>query len=550
MGPTESYSIMEMLCDGCSMVRREMVSQSTGPHHKPVVAFPVLGSATDESASPSSSGSGTLGDTYWAAAGMTIDAFQMISLHAVAVVMFGQSVKLGIYAVALVDIPNAKSPVKFVHVELGIGVAVDFDYGTMRVEGQLSPKSFILDPNCHLTGGFALFYWFDATHADKSLVSNFVFTLGGISWSLGSHLSLSGEAYFAITPKVCMGGGRLHTAFSAGPIEAWFDAFANFLINYKPFHFASSAGIYVGVRFNIDALFIHTHISVEVGADLFMWGPPLAGRVHVDIKVAKFDINFGADKGDEKEANIEEFYYLVLQASSQQSKSRAAEEDRALIAEGEEDILPGDLNQGHTFLATSGLLNNSSSTDRVQNAHWVVRGGSFSFVVGCKMAVQDAQLVNENGKAMTKSEMKIEIVQDGVAHAKWGMTQEYKQVPTGLWAKCKSSEPDPTKSSQGNNIDDLLDNNSASLKLMVGVLMEGPPAIMSEDTSKAFNILAQGERVLKAKKPFPETESPEDDWNPDKPKDGAEQWNDVHNKWSSPEWNEGRGDVQQTFVDS
>ncbi|KAI3580495.1 hypothetical protein IWW34DRAFT_819555 [Fusarium oxysporum f. sp. albedinis] len=441
MGHTGSYSIMEMLCDGCSMVRREMVSQSTGPHHKAVVAFPVL-------ASPSSSGSGTLGDTYWAAAGMTIDAFQMISLHAVAVVMFGQFVKLGIYAVALVDIPNAKSPVKFVHVELGIGVTVDFDYGTMRVEGQLSPKSFILDPNCHLTGGFALFYWFDA--------------------------------------------------------------FANFLINYKPFHFASSAGICVGVRFNIDVLFIHTHISVEVGADLFMWGPPLAGRVHVDIKVAKFDINFGADKGDEKEANIEEFYHLVLQASSQQSNSRAAEEDRVLIAEGEEDILPGDLNQGHTFLATSGLLNNSSSTDRAQNTDWV---------------------------AMTKSEMKIEIVQD---------------VPTGLWAKCKSSEPsqDPTKSSQRNNIDDLLDNNSTSLKLMMGVLMEGPPAIMSEDTLKAFNILAQGERVLKAKKPFPETESPEDDWNPGKPKDGAEQWNDVHNKWSSPEWNEGRGDVQQTLVDS
>ncbi|RYC79976.1 hypothetical protein BFJ63_vAg17138 [Fusarium oxysporum f. sp. narcissi] len=275
-----------------------------------------------------------------------------------------------------------------------------------------------------------------------------------------------------------MGGGRLPTDFSAGPIEAWFDAFANFLINYKPFHFASSAGICVGVRFNIDVLFIHTHISVEVGADLFMWGPPLAGRVHVDIKVAKFDINFGADKGDEKEANIEEFYHLVLQASSQQSNSRAAEEDRALIAEGEEDILPGDLDQGHTFLTTSGLLNNSSSTDRVQNADWVVRGGSFSFVVGY------------------------------------------------------DESQDPTKSSQRNNIDDLLDNNSASLKLMMSVLMQGLPAIMSEDTLKAFNILAQ------------------DDWNPGKPKDGAEQWNDVHNKWSSPEWNEGRGDVQQTFVDS
>ncbi|KAJ4162145.1 hypothetical protein NW765_010240 [Fusarium oxysporum] len=127
---------------------------------------------------------------------------------------------------------------------------------------------------------------------------------------------------------------------------------------------------------------------------------------------------------------------------------------------------------------------------------------------------------------MTKSEMKIEIVQDGVAHAKWGMTQEYKQVPTD------DESQDPTKSSQRNNIDDLLDNNSASLKLMMSVLMQGLPAIMSEDTLKAFNILAQ------------------DDWNPGKPKDGAEQWNDVHNKWSSPEWNEGRGDVQQTFVDS
>jgi hypothetical protein len=418
-------------------------------------------------------------DTYWAAAGMKIDAFQMISLDAVMVVMFGQSVKLGIYAVALVDIPNTKSPVKFAHVELGIGVTVDFDYGTMKVEGQLSLKSFILDPNCHLTGGFALYYWFDATHADKSLVGNFVFTLGGyhqafripdgwpnpprlgISWSLGSNLSLSGEAYFAITPKVCMGGGRLHAAFSAGPIEAWLDAFANFLINYKPFHFTSSAGVCVGVRFNIDVLFIHTHISVEIGADLYMWGPPLAGRVHVDIKVAKFDINFGADKEDDKEVDIEKFYYRVLQASSQQAKSRTAQEERGLIAGGEEDILPGDPNQGHTFLATSGLLNNSSSTDRAQNADWVVRGGSFSFVVGCKMAVQDAKLIDENDKvvnsvssegppiyarpmhlkeAMSKSEMKIEIVQEGVAHAKWGMTQEYKQVPTGLWAKCRSTK--------------------------------------------------------------------------------------------------------------
>ena len=87
---------------------------------------------------------------------------------------------------------------------------------------------------------------------------------------------------------------------------------------------------------------------------------------------------------------------------------------------------------------------------------------------------------------------------------------------------------------------------------MMGVLMQGPPAIMSEDTLKAFNILAQGARVLGAEKPFPETEYPEDAFNPSEPKAGAQQWDDVHDKWSSPEWNEGDdgGDVQQSFVDS
>ncbi|KAM0188806.1 hypothetical protein ACHAPI_010415 [Fusarium lateritium] len=533
-------------------------------------------------------------DSYWAAAGMRIDAFQMISLDAVMVVMFGQSIKLGIYAVALVDIPNPKSPVKFAHVELGIGVTVDFGYGTMKTEGQLSPKSFILDPNCHLTGGFALYYWFDAPHSDQSNVGNFVFTLGGyhqafripvgwpnpprlgISWSLGKNLSISGEAYFAITPKVCMGGGRLHAAFSAGPISAWFDAFANFLINYKPFSFNANAGVCVGVRFDIDFLFIHTHISVEISADLYLWGPPLAGRVHVDIKVAKFDINFGSSKSSDPAIDMLAFYDLVLQAGSQKTKSVAAEEEEetSLVAEADKDVIIQPMNQGHTLLVTSGLLNNDASPERSQNADWVVRGGSFAFVIGCKMAAQDALLVDENDKTlnsvsnkgdwiyakpmhlgketpMTKSEVKIEIIQNGVSHgAIWGMTQQYKQVPSGLWGPY-SEEGDPTKSRDSNNIDDLLDDNKGSVKLMMGVLMQGPPAVMSEDTLEAFDILDAGLEDLPADKNFPDPGWSDKSWEPDEPKKSASQWDVVHNKWKSPDWNEGEArDVQTSFVDT
>ncbi|KAG5661276.1 hypothetical protein KAF25_005398, partial [Fusarium avenaceum] len=488
---------------------------------------------------------------------------------AAGVVMFGQSIKLGIYAVALVDIPNAKSPVKFAHVEHGIGLTVDFGYGTLKTEGQLSPNSFILDPNCHLTGGFALYYWFDAPHADQSNIGNFVFTLGGyhqafripegwpnpprlgISWSLGKNLSISGEAYLAITPKVCMGGGRLHAAFSAGPISVWFDAFAKFLINYKLFSFEPNAGICVGVRFDIDFLFIHTHISVEISADLYLWGPPLAGRAHIDIKVAKFDINFGSSKSSDPAVDMLAFYNLVLQAGSQKIKSVAAKEkeETSLVAEADKDVIIQPMNQGHTLLATSGLLNNNSSPERSQNADWVVRCGSFAFVVGCKIAAQDALLVNESDK--TLNSVKIEIVQSGVSHgAIWGITQQYKQVPSGLWGPYSEGE-DPTKNRDGNNINDLLDDNEGIVKLIMGVLMQGPPAVMSEDTLKAFNILDAGLEDLPADKSFPDPEWSDKSWEPDEPKKGAAQWHAVHDKWKSPDWNERRSkDAQTGFVDT
>ncbi|KAI2465290.1 hypothetical protein F4781DRAFT_35927 [Annulohypoxylon bovei var. microspora] len=519
-------------------------------------------------------------DTYWAAAGMKIDAFQMISLDAVVVVQFGEAIKLGIFGVALVDIPNTGSGFKLAHVELGIAVVVDFDYGIVKAEAQLSPKSYILDPNCHLTGGFALYYWFDAPHADHDNVGNFVFSLGGyhqafdvpagwpnperlaISWNLGSNLSIAGEAYFAITPKVCMGGGRLRASFSAGPVAAWFDAFANFLINYKPFHFYSEAGICVGVSFNLDILFIHIHISAELSADLYLWGPPLAGKVHVDIKVAQFDISFGGSRDTTRAINLDEFYELVLQASSKASQAAALEDSRIReLAEGEEEAEVSNFNrkpdnQGHTFLAQTGLLNDSSNPSRDQNAPWVVRGGTFSFLIGCKMVIDDAKLVDDDEKELSSvtskagtiyakpmrlagsdhldSNLVVKITQPEETKI-WQMSQDYKSVPTGLWAEYHDRD-DP--STGNNNIDDLLKVNDSGMRLMSGVLFMAPPPVMSQDRLPVFNIIDATLQQIDAEKGFPALEFSSPDWEPDQPTiDPSEQWTAVHDKWKTPAWN-------------
>ncbi|PLN77512.1 hypothetical protein BDW42DRAFT_196492 [Aspergillus taichungensis] len=518
-------------------------------------------------------------DMYWAAAGLKVDAFQMLSIDAVLVVQFGASVKVGVFAVAVADIPTtkAKEGPKFAHVELGLAATLDIDYGTFKLEAQLSPKSYILHPDCHLTGGFGLYYWFDAPHADKGKVGSFVLTLGGyhqafkipdgyprpprlgISWNLGRNLSISGEAYFAITPKACMGGGRLHASFSAGPIEAWFDAFADFLINYKPFHFLASAGISVGVRFNIDVWFVHTHISVEISADLTLWGPPVAGRVHVDFWITAFDINFGDSPPAPDPVSLLSFYELVLQASSQASPSSTA-----AIEESGAAAMDRPMNEAHLFLVKSGLLNSSDKKDDTEKGSWTVRAGTFSFVVGCKMAINVAtqggkdlqhdqaphakpMQLDQNNPLVSK--LSVKITQEGVQddNPKWRMEKQLKAVPRALWDPY-SRDMDPTKG--GNNIDQLLDEKDGSVPLMMGVQFTVPLPHLPPKPLPAYDIEKAGLVPLSATQPFPPSIPAQQDWeptpSPPKPDDPT-QWETLHKTWRDPPMGTG-SEGQSGFV--
>ncbi|KAG7126729.1 hypothetical protein HYQ44_000449 [Verticillium longisporum] len=198
--------------------------------------------------------------SFWVAAGLRATAFQMLTVDAVVVVQLNPDVQLGIYAVAVCDVPAPASPIKFAHVELGIACTLDIAAGVFKFEAQLSPRSLVLHESCHLTGGLALFSWF----GDSPYAGDWVMTIGGfhqafdkplqyprpprlgIAWSLGESLRITGEAYFAITPRVCMGGGRLHAQLTLGALSAWFDAFLDFLINYRPFCFAAVGGVSIG----------------------------------------------------------------------------------------------------------------------------------------------------------------------------------------------------------------------------------------------------------------------------------------------------------------
>ncbi|KAF3155393.1 hypothetical protein TWF751_003250 [Orbilia oligospora] len=510
---------------------------------------------------------------FWVAAGLKVNAFQMLSVDAVLVLQFNPSVKIGIYGVATCDIPSSKSSVKFAYVELGISSCLDIEAGTFKVEAQLSPKSFVLHHSCHLTGGFALFSWFK--EGPNSIPGDWVMTIGGyhqafvaptqyprpprlrISWSLGKHLSVTGEAYFAITPKICMGGGRLHAALSIGALYAYFDAYIDFLINYKPFQFQAQGGVSVGVRYTMDLWLVTIRISVEIGATLRLAGPPFGGTVHVDFWVFGFDVNFGASSEAKPKLTLQEFWETALKDSKSSSG--------AMITSGPDAQETFQTNGTETafLISCESGLEPEEKKETKQNDPWFVRPDSFGFSTTLKFAANDITFTKtldvENSPSLSQSYSQEVTVDDKykniyarpmevsvsltskltvtvsqksgavrslrhtdpgqllaflVKERSWKISSIVKAMPMSIWG---SYDPGSDPKVSGNRASKLLDGKDVSLPLVMGLSIKPPEPEMSDDGIKKFNIVKDMKQSVytgETVKQFPKKEAASRNWCP------------------------------------
>ncbi|NEO04175.1 MULTISPECIES: DUF6603 domain-containing protein [unclassified Moorena] len=247
---------------------------------------------------------------YWVAAGLQFTTYELLSTFAMLVVRFGKEFALDLIGVSSASFPPAVSPsAALAYVELGLLVSFHPDDGVLSARAQLTPNSFLLAPDCRLTGGFAAFLWFSGEYA-----GDFVITLGGynpafkvpeqyplvprlgFNWpqNLGvGSLIIDGGAYFALTPSAIMAGGYLRALFQLGPLRAWFDAGVNFLIQWQPFYFDLEGHVSIGASISVTIAGVRVTLSAQIGAKLHMWGPPIAGEVGVDWYVISFTIPFG-----------------------------------------------------------------------------------------------------------------------------------------------------------------------------------------------------------------------------------------------------------------
>lgn len=398
----------------------------------------------------------------WFAAGITFTSFELVNSQALVIVELGPELVIALIGTSRAQFPQpmgaANEPV-YAYIELDLEVRFAPSEGVFSVQAVLAKSSFVLSKACVLTGGFAFFVWF----GDNPHAGDFVLTLGGYNpgftppsyypvvpevgfhWSLDSSINISGGAYFALTPSVLMVGGELNATYQSGNLKAWFDAHADVIVQWKPFWFDASIGITVGASYKINLLFTTATVSVELGCDLEVWGPPTGGTVTVDWYIIKFTISFGSGKSSAPTIKG----WNDVQAMLPNTGSKATPNILTLAPSG--GLSP------NTTSPDSGSNNAAAAetSDNASPAPWIVRGSRFGFSTSSPIPATTATVGGSytfNGSTFNVAPLGWSgvsathevAITDGNNHdisSAFTAVQLQKSLPSSLWGSPPSSTP-------------------------------------------------------------------------------------------------------------
>ncbi len=247
--------------------------------------------------------------TFWFAAGVSFTSFALIDVSAVVAVEVGNGFMLTLLGLATAALPTPALPLA--QIQLALMAEFSTSAGLLEVLAQLTDQSYLLDPDCRLTGGFAYVSWF----SPNPNAGQFVVTLGGYNpsfhhdgypdvprvgyrWCIGDVLTISGQTYFALTSEAIMAGTNFTAALTLGPAWASLTLGVDAIVYFDPFKFSAHAyaAIAAGITFSVDLLFgtITVSLSFHLGADVLVEGPSIHGSAKIDLDVTSVTIAFGS----------------------------------------------------------------------------------------------------------------------------------------------------------------------------------------------------------------------------------------------------------------
>jgi hypothetical protein len=324
----------------------------------------------------------------WAAAGIDFTSFQMVDASALVAVAFGVEFAVSLLGICRVTVPKL-APEPIVYLEIALVARVKPAEGMVAIEGRLTPASFVFARLCGVTGGFAFYLWFSGAHE-----GDFVISIGGyhprfkkpdhypvvprlqLAYQVGS-LVIKGQTYLALTPHMVMAGLRMDATWETSALKAWFSAGIDFLLGWRPFHYEADAFIHIGVSLTLDLLFTSVSITVHVGVDLSMWGPPFGGKAVIDLDVVSFTIYFGDDPRREA-VDWAGFKSSFLPGGADQAAAAAAPRHAMLAAAAVGDPAPAADGLLCTASISEGLVRELRARDTSEFFSWIVDADHFA----------------------------------------------------------------------------------------------------------------------------------------------------------------------------
>ncbi|MFT5758697.1 MAG: hypothetical protein ACI9LM_003445 [Alteromonadaceae bacterium] len=269
--------------------------------------------------------------------GIKFTTFKQINSFALMILNLTGKVKLDVIGISKLRLPSKGKPLA--EIAMAYKATYDFYENVLKVDGALTPSSYIIDKKCKLSGGFAFYTWAAGPHA-----GDFVLSMGGyhpsfkkpahypsvprlaLHWKINQYLNVTGSMYYAMVPSGMMAGGRLEALFSfkkstkfdfkllgvkvagvslSGEVRASFVVAADFIIAWMPYAYeaALKVGIGIKVKFKGSAYVnlafktvrksVSKSFNLNISTGVRIWGPEFAGIAHVDWKIVSFDIKFG-----------------------------------------------------------------------------------------------------------------------------------------------------------------------------------------------------------------------------------------------------------------
>lgn len=401
---------------------------------------------------------------YFFAAGIRFTSFELIDGFLLGIVQFGNEFRIDLLGLANASMPPACTTDPLAEAQLAVIAHYVPSEGSVWVQGQLTSNSFILSSNCHLTGGFALACWTGGAYEGQ-----FVTTIGGyaqnyqvpsyfptvpqvgFNWQVNGNLGLKGGGYFALVPHALMAGGSLQAIWESGSVKAWFIMGADFLIEWKPFHYAADIYVELGAELTIHFFGTH-HVTIDASADLEVWGPEFGGHAAITVKVIgihfHFSIDFGASSSYPPPLKWEEFDASFLPADSTQWLGVNIQSG---LVRTVTDLVPGEADPQQIWIVKSDELNiATNSVLPVKSVVFSLDGNPATPpdipVMQTGIAPMDLQSIysSEHGISITR------ITNANSAKEKLNASSEQlmllpasKKVPVGMWGTKRTPDLNP-----------------------------------------------------------------------------------------------------------